>query len=1013
MTSNISQSAGDNTVLFGSIGQVGTINILRLDSEHGGKVTLGLSDSQNAPKPRSLPVSVLPRPFPALLARREEVQVALNTLPYNQTVEFYGDSGIGKTAILRYLAHHPALTPVFSDGIIYHHYANYQSESDLLQILFDGFYESATRFKPTDIQIREALKNKKVLILLDGGKLTREEVQSISNNLPSLTFLFANSDRSLWGEGNSVKLAGLPLKDAISLVTRELGRSLSQEEYTAAEALCTALEGHPLRILQAVGLVREENLTLTVVSQRFNSQANYDGIKNLLSSLSKPERMILIILAALGINVALGAERIADLIAIPEVKPVLENLLKRHLVQVDGERYSLSDSLFEYLKNSEDISKWMENITNYFKNWILQNQGLTEVLLSDLPAILSCLEWAFIAGRWHDILSLGTAIEPVLALSGQWGIWEKVLQWLLAAAQATGNQVIEALALHQLGTRSLCLNQLTEAQNYLNQALQIRESINDQAGVEVTKNNLQLIPDWVIPKSEPIDASPPIEPIKPDFSLWFKFGAGFLFFVIGWLIWSLLFKPPRVTPSPSPTGTSPATYSVSPEPVPIRLNSLTLNPAKNVKWGAEVTGIVSLDSSATNDVVINLQSNDNKIAKMPANILIPAGRTTGEFKFTIPTAGDNYQNGKNITITASYNGVGVNQALQVESYRPIPVPSKLKSLSLNPVKNVKWGAEVTGIVSLDSSATNDVVINLQSNDNKIAKVPANILIPAGRTTGEFKFTIPTAGDNYQNGKNITITASYNGVGVNQALQVESYRPIPVPSKLKSLSLNPAKNVKWGAEVTGIVSLDNLADDDIIVNLKASNNDVAKVPPTVLIQKGTKTGEFKITIPSGGVNYPNGEKVTITASHNRVKLDQFLQVQPYQQNNTINPVPIKLISLDLNPSKNVQWGAEVRGTITLNKSATDDVIINLESSDNDYVAKVPATVLIQKGTKTGEFKITVPTGGDNYLNGEKVTITASYKGVSIKEYLQVEPYQSAPPTITPVPSNNDQTQFPSP
>ncbi|MEA5576999.1 hypothetical protein VB694_11285, partial [Anabaena sp. UHCC 0451] len=543
MTSNISQSGGDNAVLFGSIGQVGTINILRLDSEHGGRVTLEVPDIQNALKPRSLPVFELPRSFPTLLARREEVQVALNTLPYNQTVEFYGDNGIGKTSILRYLAHHPALTSVFSDGIIYHHCVNYQSESDLLQIIFDRFYESEIRFKPTDIQIREALKDKKALILLDGGKFTREEVQGISNNSLDPTFLFANSDRSLWGEGSSVKLAGLPLKDTISLVTRELGRSLSQEEYTAAEALCTALEGHPLRILQAVGLVREDNLTLTVVSQRFNSQGNQDKIKHLLSSLSKPERMILIILAALGINVALGAERIADLIAISEVKPVLKNLLNRHLVQVDGEHYILSDSIVEYLRKSEDISIWMENITNYFQNWILQNQGLTEVILSESPAILSCLEWSFITNRWYDVLSLGTAIEPVLALSGQWGIWEKVLQWLLAAVKATGNQAIEALALHQLGTRSLCLNQLTEAQNYLNQALKIRESINDQAGVEVTKNNLELIPDLLIPKSESIQTSPP-DKIKPDFSLWFKFGGAFFVFAfIGWLLWLLIFKP--------------------------------------------------------------------------------------------------------------------------------------------------------------------------------------------------------------------------------------------------------------------------------------------------------------------------------------------------------------------------------------------------------------------------------------------------------------------------------------
>lgn len=246
------QTAGDYAIQFGSISHVGAIYILNHDSAVGNRVTLASPENQHLPQSRPLPVRLPPRRFPLLLGRREEVTVAVNTLPYNQPMEFYGSAGIGKTALLRYLAHHPEIAPAFSDGIVYHRLVRHQTVSDLLQVLFNAFYECQTPFKATDMQIRDALKNKKALILLDGATLTREEVDGLLNDLPSCTFLFASLERQLWGEGRAVELVGLPLDEAVALVAQELGHPLSPEERSAAEKLCIALEGHPLRILQAV-----------------------------------------------------------------------------------------------------------------------------------------------------------------------------------------------------------------------------------------------------------------------------------------------------------------------------------------------------------------------------------------------------------------------------------------------------------------------------------------------------------------------------------------------------------------------------------------------------------------------------------------------------------------------------------------------------------------------------------------------------------------------------------------
>jgi len=579
----ITQLAGDNAVLFGSIGQVETINILRLDSAIGGKVSIALPEKHHPPQPRPLPVLLPPRQFPLLIGRRQEAKVAIAALPYDQPVEFYGSSGIGKTVLLRYLAHHPSITPAFPDGIVYHHLGRYQSVSDLLQILFDAYYENSTPFKHTDFQIRDALKDKKALILLDEAKLTREEVQSLINNLPSFTFLFTSQERQLWGEGHPVELCGLPLNDAISLVARDLGRSLSVEERTEAEVLCSTLNGHPLQILQALALVREENLSLAAVAKQIKASTSPSAwTEQLLSSLKKPQKFVLALLAALGANVALGAERIADITQLSEVKPIIETLLRRNLVQSNGSGYSITSNLTKELQEQGDITPWMERTVNYFTNWVQQHQGTPKLLWEEADAILRVLEWTVGSGRWFDVLCLGRAVEGVLALSGQWDTWNLVLQWILQAARAIGDQAAEAFALHQLATRALCLNETVIAHDYLTQSLHLRESLSDQLGIEVTRHNLNFLLNLPLPTQNDPQPSPSPSPPKLSISPLLKGGVlAFLLLPLG-----VLLLKPTSNPSASPTDSSTPT---SPTPSATDSSTPTSNPTPSATFPSTPT----------------------------------------------------------------------------------------------------------------------------------------------------------------------------------------------------------------------------------------------------------------------------------------------------------------------------------------------------------------------------------------------------------------------------------------
>lgn len=117
-----------------------------------------------------------------------------------------------------------------------------------------------------------------------------------------------------------------------------------------------------------------------------------------------------------------------------------------------------------------------------------------QTLLTKIDAIVQILEISVRASRWQVVLHLAKAVEGLLALSKRWGLWEHVLQRGLQASQAERDQASEAWALHQLGTRALCLEENTVAFRYFTRTLELRESLSDFTGLALTRQNFNLLP---------------------------------------------------------------------------------------------------------------------------------------------------------------------------------------------------------------------------------------------------------------------------------------------------------------------------------------------------------------------------------------------------------------------------------------------------------------------------------------------------------------------------------------
>jgi len=558
---------------------IGNYNI-QIGSIHGGVVNIVQPEQQPRPWPRPNPVFLRPRPFPGLLDREAEVGTASTALQSATPVEFHGQAGLGKTTLLRYLSHHPAATS-FPDGVVYLS-ARHQPMDDLLQSLFDAFYESDVPFKPTDVQVRHALQNKQALILLDDVNLARDEVEALMDVAPGCTFLLASPERCLWGEGRAVALRGLPPSDAQALVERELGRSLTLKERTAVQALCTALEGHPLRLLQAAAMAREEGRSLAEVARRTQIPSPVEALTaETLNALPKPERRVLAALAALG-GAPLPAEHLAALTGLPSVAPVLEVLQGRGLVQAHSPRYSLAGALGEYLQQVWDLTPWAEGILAYFTTWAERHRSASDRLLEEADAILQVLNWAAGAGRWKEVLRLGWAVEGALALGRRWGAWAQVLQWVLQAARALADQAAEAWSLHQLGSRALCLGDAAMARTSLSQALHMREAIGDRAGAAVTRHNLNLLPG--APPAPP--RKPPAPKAGPSPAAWLMLAASAVIGVGLLVIIAMVAITPPLTPTaltykstlPPPPPTATPTSISTPTAMPINTLTPTLTP---------------------------------------------------------------------------------------------------------------------------------------------------------------------------------------------------------------------------------------------------------------------------------------------------------------------------------------------------------------------------------------------------------------------------------------------------
>lgn len=484
---------------------------LRIGSPHGGIATALAADEKPQPQLVEPPLNLHPISLVDQLGREAEIGTGIETLRARRPFEVHGEAGSGRTTLLVDLL---ARIPGEDHGnrVVYAS-ARHQTVADLLQLLFECFYRCDVLYKPTDAQLRRYLGTVDALVTLDDTQLSREELQQLMLEAPRCTLALATGQRTLW-DGRSLALGGLPDEAALALLQQALGRAdrrdwpIAPEDREAALAVCRRLGGHPLSLLQAAADAAGSGLTLPELAARMGPGASHDAPDRAverMKSLTEPQRSVMGLLAAVD-GGPLGVELVQSSTGIEDATAVLGTLRRRGLVRTDGASWTLTGPMAPALEDALGAGGWRPVVAQRLADWAARRGRQPEQVAEERTAIVASLAWAERSRRWQDVLRIAGVVEGPLALARAWGLWRSVLEAALSAARETGDRPAEARALHQLGTRALCLDDRPEARRRLSDALHIRESLGDDAGAGVTRGNIELLE---LPPSRRAGSAPP------------------------------------------------------------------------------------------------------------------------------------------------------------------------------------------------------------------------------------------------------------------------------------------------------------------------------------------------------------------------------------------------------------------------------------------------------------------------------------------------------------------------
>ncbi len=588
--------------------------------------------------PRAGPVFVRPRSAGPFLDRHIEVAAATSAVAAAQGIDLCGAAGLGKTTLLRRLAE-TLDTSAFPSGLAYVADGR-QPSADILRSLYHTFYETEHPYEPSEGEVAQALQPVRALILVDDANADRDATERIAAAVPASVLVVASPERLVWGDARSVPLHGLPTDEALELLASQIGRRLTPEEKPAAEAICAAVAGSPLCLLQAAAMVRDDGKALAQVAQDAAADPAVGCLTpESLRALPEPEHRVLCALAVLA-GAATRAEHVAAIAGIPSATGPLDTLRKRHLVEEEDFHYRLTGGVAEAVARAWDVSSWSDRALAHFLGWAEAHAADAGAVVDEADALAATLARSEQAARHDDTILLGRSMDSALAEKGRWGLWGIALQRVLAAARASGGRSAEAWALHQQGTRAICLGQNELARLCLNEAIILRDSLQERTAATLSRHNLEAMAATPVEIRRPErakggPAAKPRSTPKPVSTRLLAVTAVAALAVIGAAVWL-------------------GTRTTQPEEAPptTLLTGLSLQRA-SIRAGDTTEATLTLSEPAPKNLTVRISVDTPRWADVQSSVQVPAGSNSAAFGVRAHPAKDLGNVPRSVLITAT------------------------------------------------------------------------------------------------------------------------------------------------------------------------------------------------------------------------------------------------------------------------------------------------------------------------------------------------------------------------
>jgi hypothetical protein len=412
--------------------------VFQIDAAQGSYVVINAESDVEVVR-REPPVLRPPPAFPGLVARAAELRRIRTALDSGLSVEVHGPGGIGKTALLRAASNNPVgdSTP---DGVVA--IPARLGTSDTLSYVFDCCYVGSRRVVPRREELTTALRDLRLLVVLDDTSLTRDDISALREALPSSLLLLAGIEQRVFDRVEGVALGGLSVGEGVELIESALGRELSPRERDVGLRVSEVLHGSPLELVRFASLVRADDGDLVSVARGFGVDAQpQDLLVAVRRSVSVEEESVLAALAAFDAPV--GAGPVAVFSAQAEAGALLLGLARRGLVKGDDlQGWRARDRT---AAPPEDRHR----AATALATWV-RHRSVPEEVAGEIPAIASALHQAHQDLRWDDAVSLAIAAERPLALAGRWSAWKGTLESGLTAAGTVGDEANARFFAHQL-----------------------------------------------------------------------------------------------------------------------------------------------------------------------------------------------------------------------------------------------------------------------------------------------------------------------------------------------------------------------------------------------------------------------------------------------------------------------------------------------------------------------------------------------------------------------------------